>query len=149
MQVSEIRTIAIGADHAGYTYKEAIKGFLEDKGYDVLDYGTDSEDSVDYPDFIHPVADAIEADKAQAGVILCGSGNGVAMTANKHAHIRAAICWEPELAKLARAHNDANVISLPARFVSLEDAIAMVGIFLTTEFEGGRHERRVKKIPTA
>ena len=140
------KTIAIGCDHAGFDYKDAIMGTLKEKGFDLLDFGTDSSDSVDYPDFVHPVADAIENGKAQLGVIICGSGNGVAMTANKHAGIRAAICWQNDLAELARQHNDANVISIPARFVSQHLAISMVNIFVDTTFEGGRHARRVEKI---
>jgi len=142
-------TIAIGCDHAGYEYKEAIIKALEEKGIVCLDKGTDSEDSVDYPDFVHPVADSIEAQLADLGIIICGSGNGAAMTANKHQGIRAPLCWNNELASLARLHNNANVLSIPARFISLEEAISMVEIFLETEFEGGRHGRRVGKIACA
>jgi len=140
------KTIVLGADHAGFEYKEAIKSFLLDKGYMVLDKGTDSAESVDYPDFIHPVAKAIEDGDAELGVIFCGSGNGVAMTANKHAMIRAAIAWNRELAELARQHNDANILAIPARFVSIDLAIEMADAFLHTNFEGGRHQRRVDKI---
>jgi len=140
------KTIAIGGDHAGFLYKENIKGLLEKEGYAVIDTGTDSLDSVDYPDYIHPLAKAIEEGKAELGIIICGSGNGVAMTANKHQHIRAAIAWNQEIASLARQHNNANVLSIPARFVSERLARMMVRTFLTTEFEGGRHGRRVDKI---
>lgn len=142
-------TIAIGCDHAGYEYKEAIINALEEKNIVCLDKGTDSLDSVDYPDFVHPVADSIGAGLANLGIIVCGSGNGAAMTANKHQGIRAALCWNNELASLARLHNDANIISIPARFISIEEAISMVEIFLATEFEGGRHARRVGKIACA
>jgi ribose 5-phosphate isomerase B len=143
------KPVAIGADHAGYEYKDAIVKLLQSKGYTVKDFGTYSADSVDYPDFAHPVASAVENGEAGCGVLVCGSGNGVAIAANKHQDIRAALCWLPELAKLAREHNNANVICLPARFVSLEDAENMVDLFLHTDFEGGRHERRVSKIACA
>lgn len=149
MQAQEIKTIALGADHAGYEYKEEVKKYLEAGGLQVMDFGTDSFESVDYPDFIHPTADAIENHDAEAGIIICGSGNGVAMTANKHPHIRAAVCWDNEIARLGRAHNNANVLALPARFISLDEALQMVKTFLKTDFEGGRHERRVKKISVA
>lgn len=138
--------IAIGCDHAGYVYKAAIKKMLEEKGIETIDFGTDSTDSVDYPDFIHPVANAIESGEAELGVIMCGSGNGVAMTANKHQKIRAAVCWNDELAQLARLHNDANVISIPCRFIDESTAISMVDKFVHEKFEGGRHQRRVDKI---
>ena len=140
------KTIVLGADHAGFEHKEAVKNFLLEKGYLVLDKGTHGTESVDYPDFIHPVAKAIEEGDAALGIIFCGSGNGVAMTANKHAHIRAALAWQIELAELARQHNDANVLSIPCRYVSTELAIQMVDAFLKTAFEGGRHQRRVDKI---
>lgn len=138
--------IAIGCDHAGYEYKDVIKEFLISKNVEVQDFGTNGPESVDYPDYVHPLCDYIEAEKCDFGILLCGSSNGVAITANKHAGIRAAICWENEISSLARQHNDANVICLPARFISLEDAIQFVETFLTTEFEGGRHQRRVDKI---
>ncbi len=138
--------IAIGADHAGFDYKNPIKEMLEAEGINVLDFGTDSEASVDYPDYIHPVADSVSDGRAQLGIVICGSGNGAAMTANKHQDIRAALTWTEELAALARQHNDANVLSIPARFVSLDVAKAMVRTFLSTDFEGGRHARRVGKI---
>lgn len=140
------QTIAIGCDHAGFPYKESIIRILKKRGYEIIDFGTDSTQSVDYPDFVHPVADSVEGGKARLGVILCGSGNGVAMTANKHQGIRAALCWKKEVAQLARQHNDANVIAIPVRFVSRRMAIAMTKVFLDSDFEGGRHERRVNKI---
>lgn len=138
--------IAIGCDHAGFPYKDAIRQLLESQGHQVTDFGTDSTDSVDYPDFVHPVAQAIEDQKAIFGVLICGSGNGVAITANKHQKIRAAVCWNTDLATLARQHNDANVVCLPARFVSKKTALDIVNAFMTAEFEGGRHARRVSKI---
>jgi len=138
--------IAIGSDHAGFEYKELIIGRLADKGYVVADFGCYSSESVDYPDFMHPVADSIETGFAEWGIILCGSGNGAAMTANKHQEIRAAICWNAELTSLARQHNDANILTIPARYVDAELALKMVDIFLETVFEGGRHQRRVDKI---
>jgi ribose 5-phosphate isomerase B len=144
--MDDIKTIAIGCDHAGYVYKHAIKQYLQNAGYEILDFGTDSSDSVDYPDFVHPVAAAMAQGKAQVGIVMCGSANGVAMTANKHQHIRAAICWKPEISLLARQHNDANVLALPCRFISEEEAIEITNIFLKTEFEGGRHQHRVDKI---
>lgn len=142
-----IKTIAIGNDHAGTEYKFEIIQLLEKKGFEVLNFGTDAHESMDYPDAIHPVANAVEQGRAQLGIILCGSGNGAAITANKHQGIRAALCWNNELVALARQHNDANVLSIPARFVSLNQALNFVEIFLTTEFEGGRHQIRVDKIP--
>ena len=138
--------IAIGCDHAGFPYKKAVTDLLKNKKIAVLDHGTDSLDSVDYPDFVHPVANDVESGTAQLGIVICGSGNGVAITANKHVGIRAALCWDTELAALARQHNNANVIAIPARFVSEEKAVEMVEIFINTEFEGGRHARRVSKI---
>jgi len=139
-------TIAIGNDHAGTDYKFQIVKSLREKGYTVLNSGTDSSDSVDYPDFIHPVANAVEKGEASFGIIICGSGNGAQMTANKHQNIRAALCWNNELVALARQHNNANVLSIPARFVSVHQALAFVEIFLNTKFEGGRHQNRVSKI---
>ena len=138
--------IAIGSDHAGFEYKEKLKLFLEQQGLKTTDFGTHSAESVDYPDFAHPVANAVEKNEATFGILICGSANGVAITANKHQKIRAAICWEEEIAELARKHNDANVICIPARFVSETLAEKMVSAFLTTEFEGGRHANRVNKI---
>lgn len=138
--------IAIGGDHAGFEYKAELIPFLSSKGYEVKDFGPYTNESADYPDFTHPLAEAVEKEEFDFGVLICGSANGVAMTANKHAGIRAAIVWKPELARLARQHNNANVICLPARFISLEDAKEFVNLFLTTAFEGGRHQRRVDKI---
>lgn len=140
-------TIAIGNDHAGTQYKFEIIKELEKKAYKVLNFGTDTEDSMDYPDSIHPVANAVESGEADFGITLCGSGNGAQMAANKHQGIRAALCWNNELVALARAHNNANVLSIPARFVSLQQALGFVDIFLKTEFEGGRHQTRIDKIP--
>ncbi len=140
------KTITIGGDHAGFDYKKEIIEWLLQNNYEVLDMGTNSNESVDYPDFIHPVANNIEMGKATLGIIICGSGNGVAMTANKHKGIRAAIAWNEELSALARQHNDANIIAIPARFISIELALSIIKTFLDTDFEGGRHERRVRKI---
>jgi ribose 5-phosphate isomerase B len=145
-KLSMSKILAIGCDHAGFEYKEAIRTWLERSGYTVLNFGTDSPESVDYPDFVHPVCRAIENGEAEQGILICGSANGVAMAANKHQKIRAAICWQTDVAKLARSHNDANVICLPARFVSPELSREMVQVFLNTSFEGGRHQRRVEKI---
>ncbi|MGB5463449.1 MAG: ribose 5-phosphate isomerase B [Aureibaculum sp.] len=139
-------TIAIGNDHAGTLYKLEIVKKLKEKGYSVLNFGTNSEDSVDYPDFIHPVANAVSKGEADFGITICGSGNGAQMTANKHQKIRAALCWNNELVALARQHNNANILSIPARFVSLYQALSFVDIFLNTKFEGGRHQNRVSKI---
>jgi ribose 5-phosphate isomerase B len=138
--------IAIGGDHAGYTYKKALTKLLTELGHQVQDFGPGSEESVDYPDHVHPLAKAIVNKEADFGILICGSGNGVAMTANKYAEVRAALCWLTELAKLAREHNDANVLCIPARFVSEEVAEEMVKTFLNTAFEGGRHQKRVDKI---
>lgn len=138
------KTIAIGADHAGFEYKELLRELLTNN--EVKDYGTFSADSVDYPDFAHPVAIAVEKGESDFGILLCGSANGVAMTANKHEGIRAAICWNEELAELARSHNDANVLCIPARYVSAELAKDITTKFLNTPFEGGRHNNRVQKI---
>ena len=136
--------IAIGADHAGYEYKEILKEWLED--VEVKDFGTHSTASVDYPDFAHPVADAVESGEVSFGILICGSANGVAITANKHQGIRAAICWETEIAGLVRQHNNANILCIPARFVTADTAKEMVTAFMTTAFEGGRHATRVEKI---
>ncbi len=143
------KPIAIGSDHAGYDYKEELISFLEGKGLPFEDFGTHSKDSVDYPDFAHPVASAVESGDYAFGILLCGSANGVAITANKHQGIRAAICWGEELAQLSRAHNDANIICIPARFVREGDAEKMVNVFMSTTFEGGRHGNRVQKIACA
>jgi ribose 5-phosphate isomerase B len=138
--------IAIGNDHAGTDYKNAIISYLESQDITVKNYGTNSNDSVDYPDFVHPVAKDVESKAADLGIIICGSGNGASMSANKHQGVRSALCWTNEIAKLAREHNDANILSIPARFTSLPQALEMVKTFLDTDFEGGRHQRRVDKI---
>ncbi len=138
--------IAIGNDHAGPDYKKAIVAMLLSKGYEVLNFGTDTNNSVDYPDFGHPVAEAVSEANADFGIVICGSGNGIAMTVNKHPKVRAALCWTKEIAVLARQHNDANIISIPARFTSIPQAVEMVETFLNTTFEGGRHATRVQKI---
>lgn len=142
----KVMHIAIGNDHAGTEYKLAIIGLLKSKGIEVSNFGTDGKDSVDYPDFVHPVALAVAAKKVELGILICGSGNGVSMTANKYQKVRAALCWTKEIVILSREHNDANILSIPARFVSLPQALEMVTIFLETEFEGGRHERRIAKM---
>ena len=138
--------ISIGNDHAGPEYKKAIVAMLEAKGHVVTNYGTDTFDSVDYPDFAHLVARDITDGKAELGVIICGSGNGIAITANKHSAVRAALCWIKEIAVLARQHNNANVISIPARYTSIQQAVEMVESFINTDFEGGRHQTRVDKM---
>ena len=138
--------ISIGNDHAGPEYKKAIVEMLQSKGHEVTNYGTDSEGSVDYPDFGHPVATDVETGKAALGIVICGSGNGINMTVNKHQGIRAALCWTKEIAALARQHNNANIISIPARYTSINQAVEMVETFLNTDFEGGRHQNRVDKI---
>lgn len=143
------KPVAIGGDHAGFEYKEFIVETLQDKGLTVKNFGTNSAASVDYPDFAHPVANAVETGEAGCGILICGSANGVAIAANKHQGIRAAICWQEELAQLARQHNNANVICIPARFVSIADAQRMIQLFLDTAFEGGRHQNRVAKIACA
>ena len=145
----ESKKIAIGSDHAGYELKEFMVGYLGAMGYEVFDFGCYSPESCDYPDIMHPMAEAIEKGGFLCGVAMCGSGNGVAMTLNKHQGIRAAICWQPELARLAKAHNNANVCVLPARFVENAEAASIVDAYLGATFEGGRHERRVAKIPVA
>ncbi|WP_431133010.1 ribose 5-phosphate isomerase B [Psychroserpens mesophilus] len=142
-------TISIGNDHAGTEYKQAILEHLEAKGYTVNNYGTNSTDSVDYPDFVHPVAKDVASKKVDLGIIICGSGNGANMTANKHQGVRSALCWTKEIVTLARQHNNANILSIPARFTAKQQAIEMVDTFLNTEFEGGRHQNRVDKIPVS
>lgn len=139
--------IAIGNDHAGTDYKFAIIKHLESKGYAITNYGTDTDDSVDYPDFVHPVAQDVVDKKVDFGILLCGSANGVAMTANKYQQIRAGLCWNKEIVSLIRQHNNANVLCIPARFTSVQQAVEMVDTFLNTDFEGGRHQNRVNKIP--
>lgn len=139
--------IAICSDHAGFELKSIIEGYLEADNKEIKDFGTYSAESCDYPDFAHPCAKAVESGECYPGIAMCGSGNGIAMTLNKHQGIRAALCWTPELARLARQHNDANVLVLPARFINPVDALAIVDAFLETPFEGGRHQRRIDKIP--
>ena len=138
---------SIGNDHAGVEYKEAIVAYLKREGHHVFNHGTDNNASVDYPDFIHPVAEDVSEKKVDLGIIICGSGNGAAMTANKHQKVRAALCWNKEIVALAREHNNANVLSLPARFISIPQALVMVETYLSTTFEGGRHQGRIDKIP--
>lgn len=138
--------LALGCDHAGFELKEAVKKLLQENGWTVEDKGTYSTDSTDYPDYAHPVASMVETRASSVGILICGSGNGVCMTANKHAGVRAALCWNEEIAALARQHNNANIICVPARFVSQELAFSMIDTFLSIAFEGGRHERRVEKM---
>lgn len=142
-------TISIGNDHAGTDYKFAIIELLESKGITVINHGTDSNDSVDYADFVHPVAEDVVNEKSTYGILICGSANGVAMTANKHQKIRAGLAWNNEIVQLIRGHNNANIICIPARFTAMPQAIAMVETFLNTPFEGGRHQNRIDKIPVS
>lgn len=139
-------TISIGNDHAGTDYKFTILKVLEAKGYIINNYGTDAEDSVDYPDFVHPVAQDVENKKVDFGILICGSANGVAMTANKYQGVRAGICWTKEITELTRQHNNANICCIPARYTALQQAIQIVEIFINTKFEGGRHQNRIDKI---
>jgi ribose 5-phosphate isomerase B len=139
--------IAIAADHAGFKLKEDLKAYLKSKKYEVIDFGTSSSDPVDYPEYGHKLARSIESGESQIGFTLCGTGNGINMTVNKYKSIRSALCWKKEIAILAREHNDANICALPARFISKEEAFEIANAFLDTKFEGGRHERRIKKIP--
>ena len=141
-----MKKIAIGGDHAGFEYKEKLSAFLKSKGYEVQDFGPFSADSVDYPDFVHPTCASIEEGKNDFGILICGSGNGVAITANKHQNIRAAMCWDRDLAALARQHNNANVVCISSRFIAYQLAEGIVDLFLSEDFEGGRHQRRVDKI---
>ncbi len=145
--MTKILPIGMCSDHAGFELKGIIQAHLRDLGLEFVDFGTFSSDSCDYPDFAHPCAEAIERGECGCGIAICGSGNGISMTLNKHQGIRAALCWLPELARLARAHNNANVLSLPARFIDAQTALECVDVFLKTPFEGGRHERRIEKIP--
>lgn len=138
--------IAIGGDHAGFNFKEQIKSHLVKKGHIINDFGPQNEDSCDYPDIAHPLAKNVLSDESEIGIVICGSGNGINMVMNKYNDIRSALCWNIELVQLARLHNDANVLALPARFISVEDAILFVNEFISTKFEGGRHQRRVSKI---
>lgn len=141
-------TIAICSDHAGYELKQLVLAFLQEKGVkEMKDFGAYSSESSDYPDYAHPMANAVEKGEFDYGISICGSGNGISMTVNKHAGIRAALCWTPEISRLARLHNNANVLSLPARFVTKEEAFQMIEVFFTTDFEGGRHVKRIEKIP--
>jgi ribose 5-phosphate isomerase B len=140
------KIIPIGADHAGFNLKGKIIQVLESKGFEVKDFGCFSEESIDYPDFAHPVAEMVEENTDMLGILICGSGNGINMTANKHKGIRSALCWNAEIAALARQHNDANIVALPARFISEQEALEIIETFLGTAFEGGRHQRRIDKI---
>lgn len=139
--------VALCSDHAGYELKSIVEGYLESQGIEYVDFGTHSDESCDYADFAHPCALSVESGECYPGIAMCGSGNGINMTLNKHQGIRAALCWTPELARLARSHNDANILVMPARFISPADAIQIIEMFLSTEFEGGRHQRRIDKIP--
>lgn len=141
-----MKTVGMACDHAGYEMKEALKPLLEELGFEIKDFGTNSGESVDYPDFAHPLANAVENGEVCCGVALCGSGNGISMTLNKHQGVRAALCWTPELASLAKQHNNANILSLPARFISQATAEEIVKAYFAASFEGGRHQRRVEKI---
>lgn len=141
--------IAIGNDHAGPEYKQAIVNDLKTKGHTVINYGTDTLKSVDYPDFVHPVAKDVHNNQADFGILICGSANGVAITANKYQNVRAGVCWTSEITELTRQHNNANIICIPARFTSIPQAIKMVAVFLETKFEGGRHQNRIDKIPVS
>lgn len=142
-----MKTVGMACDHAGFELKEYIKSILEGKGYSVKDFGTHSSESMDYPDTAHPLAQAVEAGDVDFGVAMCGSGNGITMTLNKHQGVRAALCWDPEISSLAKRHNNANILSMPARFISKEEAVAILEAYLNAEFEGGRHQRRIDKIP--
>ncbi|MDD6765919.1 MAG: ribose 5-phosphate isomerase B [bacterium] len=142
-----MKTIGLCSDHAGFELKEQVKTWLESKGLSYQDFGTHSTDSCDYPDYAHPMAQAVEAGNVYPGIAICGTGNGIGMTLNKHQGIRAALCWNAEIAQLARAHNDANVLVMPGRFISWDEAEKILKVFFATEFEGGRHQRRIDKIP--
>lgn len=142
-----IKVIGLACDHAAYELKEYLKTVLDSKGIEYKDFGCFSSESVDYPDFAHPLAEAVENGECYPGIAMCGTGNGISMTLNKHQGIRAALCWNEEIARLARQHNDANILSMPARFISKEEAVKIMEAFLSSDFEGGRHERRIKKIP--
>ena len=141
------KKIGIACDHAAYELKEFLVGYLSTKGFEVTDFGTHSEESCDYPDFAHALGEAIDNGTLERGVALCGSGEGISMTLNKHQSVRAALCWIPEIAKLSRQHNNSNVLCMPARFISNDEALEMLNIWLDTEFEGGRHQRRLDKMP--
>jgi ribose 5-phosphate isomerase B len=141
------RTLAIASDHAGYQMKLSIIKHLEEKGYEVIDFGTDSPEAVNYPDFGHPLAEAVESGRFSMGISLCGSGNGINMVTNKHQGIRGALCWNREISRMARSHNDANICSIPARYINLDTAVEIVDAFLETDYEGGRHDIRINNIP--
>jgi len=141
------RTLAIASDHAGYLMKISIIEYLEEKGYKIMDFGTDSTEAVNYPDFGHPLAEAVESGRFGTGISLCGSGNGINMVTNKHQGIRGALCWNREISMMARSHNDANICSIPARYINLESAKEIVDVFLETAYEGGRHDIRIRHIP--
>lgn len=145
--MNNAKKIALCSDHAGFLLKETVKQHLQTAGYQTVDFGTHSEQSCDYPDYAHPCANAVETGQVDAAVAICGTGNGIAMTLNKHQGIRAALCWQPEIAELARQHNNANILVLPARFISGQTAIQNLNTFLNTPFQGGRHQRRIDKIP--
>lgn len=142
-----MKTLGLSCDHAGYELKEYVKQLLDSKGLAYKDFGTCSSESCDYPDFAHPLAKAVEAGEVYPGIAICGSGNGIAITLNKHQAVRAALCWQADIARLAREHNDANILVMPGRFISQEEATRAVEVFLNTPFEGGRHQRRIDKIP--
>lgn len=142
-----MKIIGIAADHAGYELKEILKAWLKVKGFDIKDYGAFSSESSDYADFAHPLANSVESREVNIGISICGSGNGISMTTNKHQGIRAAVCWNKEISRLARSHNNANICSLPARFISIDEAKEIVETFIHTEFDGGRHQTRIEKIP--
>lgn len=139
--------VAFASDHAGFELKEFIEEYMRSKGFEIVDFGTFSEESCDYPDFAHPAAEAVESGDCSFGIAMCGSGNGISMTLNKHQGIRAALCWLPELASLAKQHNNANILVMPARFISKDEALKIVDAYLEAAFEGGRHQRRIEKIP--
>lgn len=143
----EIKTVGLASDHAGYELKEFVKSYLAEKGISYRDFGTDSEASCDYPDFAHPLAEAIEAGNCYPGIAICGSGEGISMTLNKHQGVRAALCWREDIACLCRQHNDANVLVMPGRFISQDEARKIMDAYLNTDFEGGRHQARIDKIP--
>ncbi|MDE6218537.1 MAG: ribose 5-phosphate isomerase B [Muribaculaceae bacterium] len=142
-----MKKVAFASDHAGFELKEVLIGYMKEKGYEVKDFGTYSTDSCDYPDYAHPCAEAVESGECDFGIAMCGSGEGISMTLNKHQGIRAALCWLPEIARLAKQHNNANILTLPARFISEEEAKQIVDAYLESEYEGGRHQRRIDKIP--
>jgi len=142
-----MKKIGLCSDHAGFEVKEAVKTWLKEQGYEVEDFGTHSTESCDYPDFAHPCAEAVEKGDCDSAVAVCGSGEGISITLNKHQGVRAALCWRPAIAKLARQHNDANVLAMPGRFLSIDEALIITQVFLNTPFEGGRHQRRIDKIP--